>query len=440
MANKITILHPSSFYEIFPKKDDEKMPNSIGIIRTGTEIPIKNSKEGFEFEKELTLINDQGEAKKFKVKSKLWHQDKNGWWYWDGATKNLEDLNDSQLDPITDGTIHNYSNQIFIKDTHKNKLLSAPTKKIKIGIIDVGFNLSHKALHHISLTAHKYDISDINTYDLDKLIQEIKNSATHSSNDIPIDFLTTNTLNITGTDKVSSLNSHGNNCLGILAGIDNSLGYQGIIPHAEFHLFKIKIASPKALARVLSLAVLLDVDIISSSMDFISATTNEIQEHFTFLRQKIKEKNISFFSTLNSAFTDSVTGLANSDFIPFPSSWDELIRVGALEEFLITSTMPASEDIVSSIHYVFPRKKMLLVDKASSNSYFSELCSCSYATPIAAGMAGLILAAEREEKQSPRFRFSKKEIQSKVNDLICFSQHNYDTSKNGFLKIEPIIV
>ncbi len=425
MAEERTIHHQIGFFKDFPESD-QALPTSIGIIKKGTIVPIEESKEGFLLEKELTFTDSEGENHKFIIKNNQWLKDSNGWWHWEGATKTWEDIHsedeEDNVVSFTLGNIYNFQNDLHLKNDIKDNLFASSERKIKIAIADAGFNLSHKALKSLIPNAKTFDLGLRHVYNLD-ILENIKSRGFS----LPT---------IWGSDNISTTISHGNRCLGVLAGIDAQFGYQGLYPDAEYFLFKLdKMKSAYSLKRLMYLSILYDVDIIVSSQNFFRNTNPILENDLSELRNELKNNKTLLFLTLNSDKTDSLNSLADDRFIPYASHWEEAIRIGVLDENIINNHLIVDERIQKNIQFVFPKKKLLLCDKVTNNEYQSLACSCSYATPMLAGLAARLLLKKRNEEDNDSLRWTREEMLKALKDEITISQMDYNLD-NSFVHLD----
>lgn len=383
----ITIRHASGFHAEFPANFPGGLPKSIGIIQKDAEVPVVEDREGFELEKELTLTDAGGQVRKAMVKSNLWHRDKNGWWYWHGITKTWEELQtegtaESPAPILASPERFDWCEKLAQSSLLPSEWWEGKGEGIHIAILDAGFNLQHPSLSHLQGKAK--------TYNMDQ---------DHFRDGTPLDAAMVEGLN--GDDELPR-NRHGTACLSVLAAKHPSEELVGILPEAQYHLFNvyeyvknragrvIPVQSPILMEAAMQVVAQMDVDIVSVSITY--PTGRQIPA--SIVRQITRSKAIWFWALRNSPqdLSRLISDLSYSrhPFIP-------LAKVGVLDKTLLSvpDSLAVGAMEEAGIDFILPQSTIRVV-QGSTKTHSKEELSCSFATPIVAGLAGRRLAHLRQ--------------------------------------------
>ncbi len=419
MARTITIRHQIGFHADFPESDLSKRPSSIGILQPGAIVPIVGEKEGFEFEKELNFLNDTGDIKKFKVKSNIWYQDMNGWWYWNGATRTLEEAESDTdstrdpipgptpvpipVDPVTDPVTHTFD---WRKKARAGQLIPEEWMQQKgeglnIAIIDAGFDLMSPCFKHLEQRLKTYDPRKEQYNNLNDLRNEqfVKNLA--------------------GLDKMP-VKSHGTSCLSIMGANDPNKEILGLVPNANFFLFNVyehqvgPFGSPiiKPSRELMDKAILmishLEMDIVSVSVDYPDLSIQQDE-----LISQTMSTNTLWFWALKSSANPSLDKYILDANTPTP--FFPLNKVGVLLEDRLSQpdTIIVSDIAKEKINFIVQESEITVVEKMDKISHHT-LMTCSFATPYMASLAALKLG--HEKSKNPAYLVDSKTFISELKN------------------------
>ncbi len=438
MSKTITIRHQIGFHMEYPDSSLKKRPQSIGTLQPGTVVPISMEMEGIEFEKELSFIDLKGDIKKHNVKSNIWHQDLNGWWYWNGATFTLEDAEELIGEPapspvIPEPILAPEKTFDWAKIMKKSKTIPASWfknkgKGVNIAIIDAGFDLNDPCFSHLS--------KKIKTYDL-------RNSIYNN----PLDFKDSKFIEtLNGTDKLPS-NIHGSSCLGILAAKHPNKELIGIAPEANYHLFNIYEhnigpfnsiiirRSIELFKKAILLISQMDIDIVSVSVSM----PNDISISDELINQVLKSKGIWFWA-LKSRNNPSLDKYVLEPTYPNPFFNIQKIATLKQEDLQFPESLVIGEMEKSSIDFII-QKSTISVSKGNRGIDHKSTMQCSYATPLLSGLAALKL--NEEKKSNTEFKLNPekfiKEFQKEVSRF--YTDYIPDNDEFTFLRLneKPIV-
>ena len=286
------------------------------------------------------------------LSSNQWFQDRNGWYYWGGALVE-EELN--------------------VEWDYKKKLVNAPGKwvgnhgeKIKIMVIDGGFNLLHPGLKHLNLSGHKFDVT------LDDWAEQTGN---------------TDVLNSAENGSEES-NSHGNAVLSIISAIpDLTFLIKGISTKAEIFVVKAQdknnLKSQRYYIRALEIAAKLDVDIVTCSMG-LGDPKPAFHDRFNKAVKKLNDKK----TLILQALPNSNKYLLEEAKIKFPTNHPDIMKVGMIKkEFYQSEILSEGAKFGKQVDLLMPKTNLKLFNQDDIRITKGS----SFATPYFAGLVALYL-------------------------------------------------
>lgn len=387
MLKTITIEHSIGFHAELPVMRSIKRPVSIGIINKSAKVPIVEEVEGMSFEKELSFSTGDGTFKQFMIKNNKWMKDMNGWWYWAGATTTLQEaeaISDTEVEPIPSLAPPEKTFDWSEKMKKGGKIPSAwfehKGEGLNIAILDAGFNTEHESLQHLN----------VKTYDMSRAhyskLSDLQDASFINS--------------LEGNDKIFP-KSHGTACLSIMGADASNKEIMGLIPKANFHLFnvyhhrlksngKTAISHSKILfERAMWIISQMDMDVVSVSVSYQKNNLLPLA-----LLHKMEQKNTLWFWALKN----STTLLDYIDNLTFPSIFFPLQTIAVLEQAKLESpnTIITNDIINEKVDFVLSESVMSIVKNKTTIDH-NAIMSCSYATPILAGLAALKINHEKSQ-------------------------------------------
>lgn len=442
MSRTITIRHQIGFHSDFPVTEQQKRPLSIGILQPGAVVPVVQEVEGYEFEKELTFSDSNGIVKKFTVKSNIWYQDKNGWWYWNGATKTLEEAEgdtDSSDNPIPGPTpdpvtpviptppIETPETTFDWREKLKGNVIPSSWwdhsgKGLNIAILDAGFDMRCSAFQHMK--------SNIKTYDLRKdtyhLLSNIQNE----------DFV----QQLDGKDKLP-INGHGTSCLGVLGAKHPQKEIMGLVPDANFHLFNVYEhhigpfntviikRSKELMEKAFWLISNLDIDIVSISVNY----PNDVVISDEIISQMTQTNTLWFWAL------KSMTNPTLDKYIldpPFPTPFFPRQTIGTLKKNQLSfpNNLVVTDLEQDKINFIIQNSSISLL-KGKDKIQHDIPLECSFATPALAGLAALKL--NQKKTDDPNFIMNPKTFIPELKKEATRFYKNYipDDDDYTFLRL-----
>ncbi len=431
MSRTITIRHQIGFHTVFPSLDLVKRPSAIGTIQPGTIVPITKEEIGYEYEKELSFIDENGLISKQNIQSNIWYQDLNGWWHWEGATKTWEEIKEGFPSPIIpplpapvifpDQTF-NWKNKIKSSGSIPTTWLKHKGKGVNVAVIDAGFNLNDSCFSHLQSQVKTYDLRK-NKYNSFQLLND--------SNFISL---------LDGKDAMPK-NIHGTSCLSILAAQHPQKELLGIIPNANFHLFNVyehhkgpfNTIIIKRSIELFKKAILLiskmDIDLVSVSISF---PQDEILEDE--LIQKIISSSALWFWALKSQHHPTLDKYILNP--SFPSPFFPIQKIGTMldQQLSDPNSLVVGESEKDGIDFLIQKNKIsiLIGDKIDHD----RILDCSYATPLLTGIAALLL--NEEKKLNPNYHLNPKTFIHKLKKEATrfYQDYNPDIDAFSFLRLE----
>lgn len=385
MPKTITIRHQIGFHAEMPIVHSNHRPLAIGTIQPGAIIPIVQVVEGLEFEKELTFSNARRSIKKIVIKSNKWHQDKNGWWYWDGATRTLEEAETGSttgLDSMHDATVpptaapektFEWKSILKFSGAVPPSWFKHSGKGLNIAILDSGFNLQNPALRHLKNKAKTYDLRNYNN------LHKIKDK----------NFV----QNLSGKDKLPG-GIHGTSCLSILAANHPQKEIVGLIPDANYHLFNVYehrtafgkpviSRSETLIQKAMWMISNMDMDIVSVSVNY--PNNSSIPDD---LIGRMVQNNTLWFWALNTATSPSLDKYILNP--SYPSPFIPIHTVGTLKknQLEFPDSLIVTEMEQEKIDFIIQENTISVVCDAKEINHKASL-QCSFANPAIAGLAAL---------------------------------------------------
>ncbi len=415
MSKTVTIRHQIGFHSDFPDALANQRPASIGTLRPGTVVPVEKETEGYLFEKELQFSTPEGSIEKISVSSNIWYQDKNGWWYWKGATMTRDDVGGSIEVPrppepvipvvIPENTF-DWIEQMKLPNRIPSHWFSTKGKGVKIAIIDAGFDLSDPCFSHLK--------NKVKCYDLRKNIYKDEEQFKRT------DFIDT----LQGND-IMPHNIHGTSCLGVLASQHPTKELMGIAPKADFHLFNIYEhhvgpfntiiirRSMELFEKAIHLISKMDMDFVSVSVTFPSNDTLPD----SIISNVAQSDTIWFWSLKSNSFPSLDQYVLDPSY---PISFFDIVKVGTLKENNLSfpNDLIVGENEKEAVDFIFPKNK-ISITKGKKGIIHNTNIQCSYATPLLTGLAALKLS---RLKKDPLFIFNKKTF---ISELLSETTTHY---------------
>ena len=224
-------------------------------------------------------------------------------------------------------------------------------------------------------------------------------------------------------DKYQDYNGHGTHVCGIIAASNNNYGVIGVAPDAKLMILKALdksgSGSMKDIIAAINFAISQRVDIISMSL----GTSEDIPQ----LHQAIKKAVDSNILVVCAAGNEG-DSRATTDEISYPSGYNEVISVGAVDYSKSAARFSNSN---KEVDLVVPGVNII---STYLNGKYETLSGTSMATPHVTGALALLI------------EWSKKEFGRKLTEAELYGQliKNTDTlpmlrtlQGNGFLFINP---
>lgn len=292
---------------------------------------------------------------------------------------------------------------------------------VKVAVLDTGVDLSHPSLSSLDLAGHKINVAEPG-FSLDRL-HEFCNG------------------DVTDKHQEKGHGTQGISVLSAAAEGENLLA--GLIPRAEFFIIKVNTADHrfflvKDFLKGLEAAILLDVDLIISSISF---PLEDVQEE-NISRQEIdrvfglleKSRSLFFTALPNTTPLKSWVGLSDANF---PSNRPESINVGVISEKIFEKR---KEEIASqpAVHFLVSDSKGVFC--GINKAYTEEPVTSSFAVYIVGGIAALYLASimrREKEEYSPREKAAiLKGLSQQFQNLAALNTWN--TGNTTILKTNTI--
>lgn len=182
------------------------------------------------------------------------------------------------------------------------------------------------------------------------------------------------------------MQGHGTHCAGIIAASDNSFGVVGVAPEASLYACKVLndkgCGTNRAIANAIHWCIKNKIDIVSMSLG--------CKEDDPFLRTAIKEAYQAGIILVAAAGNDGDEYL--DDDIDYPGKYEEVICVGSVNKYLDRSWFSSDGE---ELDITAPGENIL---STYLNNSYATLSGTSMATPFIAGLAALILAKHRTNK------------------------------------------
>ncbi len=229
----------------------------------------------------------------------------------------------------------------------------------------------------------------------------------------------------TNTDPTVEL-THGSFVTALIAspGLDgNNSGVTqvGICPQSQCWLGAIDDAqgnlSIQAIVDAINDAISLNVDIINASIGSLG-----IDPDIQAACKRATDAGILFFSASgNGTEADDGTILNYTDY-NYPASFSGVISVASCDKQCTISSFSTFNDKVS---LVAPGSGVVIEDHIDGQLYYNS--GTSFASPFAAGLAGLILCKQRVLSANPNFRYTRGQMVSILKNkdhIYCNSIEN----------------
>jgi len=280
--------------------------------------------EGVEVEESEILNKDLGK----------WYKDRDGHFYWGGGVEKSA------------GQI-NYQTQFA---TLPAQWLQTRGKNIKVAVLDTGFFLEHVDLMHLKSTAVIQDFGENN--------------------------------------NTNDKQGHGTHVLGLLGARSEDNGVTGLIPDAEFFLYKVIQDDVGFLDFFVEAAIL---DAVKKEVDIISMSFNVPAMENSSLHNAIKKAVENNIVIVASAGEND--NLIQSSLVA-PAKFEGVISVGeASPEFSQALRAPFNDQLDFIMPFVFQKSCWI----NQSTGMYHELKGSSMATALIAGILASIMSFNKKE-------------------------------------------
>ncbi len=298
----------------------------------------------------------------------IWYKTSNGYYVWSGGTRQNHEsilaprVRESQKSDSTPGVLkpYNPADYWWIKDYGIDKIweMGITGRGVKVAVLDEGLDLPHPDLPNL-IDEHFVDITKNGQQRLDR-------------------------------------NSHGTHVFGIMAASNNGFGVTGLCFNSEFFFAKIhhfqNAYEHKYLISAINWAIDKKVDIITISQgSYRKLDEIDLRQLNDCLDRAVIAKTAIFCAAGN----DGGTAMKR---IPAKISTEKRIfSIGHINQH----KMPTETTVLDSRVSIFaPGFKITSTGRKASKLYFEDSGS-SMATPFVAGIASLIIEAQR--KNNPSF-------------------------------------
>ncbi|TFD97069.1 S8 family serine peptidase [Jeotgalibacillus sp. R-1-5s-1] len=176
-------------------------------------------------------------------------------------------------------------------------------------------------------------------------------------------------------------NGHGTHVAGIVAALNNSVGYRGIAPNAELYALKVFDADGggniSGLVHAIQWAIDHELDIINMSLG--------AQADSTALRLAIEQASKEGLLLVSAAGNDG-TGSGNT--VDYPAAYPQTIAVGAVDQQLRLAPFSSTG---AAVDLTAPG---VLVSSTYFQNQYAKMSGTSMATPYVSAMAALLMEAK----------------------------------------------
>lgn len=184
-----------------------------------------------------------------------------------------------------------------------------------------------------------------------------------------------------GEDSYADNNGHGSHVSGIIAAnLDNGKGGSGIAPKASLYVYDVTSNAQGSISaaaeyRAVNRAIEDGVNIINMSFGSGSYDGNEYQ-----VMQNAYQAGIALFASAGNSSTNGTS---------YPASYENVCSIAAANE---DGTLSYFSNYNAAVDFIFPGNNIYSVHNSENSSYAMKY-GTSMSSPVAAGVAAVILSA-----------------------------------------------